>query len=115
MKKIAWILAVFLVQAWVGHAWGADLDQVEILSVTPSQGGLELKLHSKTRAPDTYFLVNLVASDTQHFEKMSLVIQKLKDPSGLELDLKIPSFSEFPNGSFYRSDSVKFSGRVVKK
>ncbi|MEK7690363.1 MAG: hypothetical protein AAB425_05020, partial [Bdellovibrionota bacterium] len=59
--------------------------------------------------------VHILKSDPLAFEKLVFVMRKMTDGDQYILNLDIASFSPFPSGSCYRSESVTFSGSVRKK
>ena len=105
MKKL--ILALYCLSS---TTMAARLEDVKILNVTPGQENFELKLQTKDGPKDSYFYVDIVKSDPESFEKLVQVIKKLTRQDKYKLDLDIQSFSASPNGSYYRSEGLIFSG-----
>lgn len=106
-KQIVTGLVIFLVGA---AASAAELKDVKVLSVEPTdKESIKLKLQAPSAPKNSYFFVDVVKSDPEAFQKIYLVTKKLKTKGGFKLDLEIDSFSPKPSGSYYRSDSVKFS------
>ncbi len=101
---------IFLLCLTANSALAANLENVDLLSVEHRKNSIELKLHAKSGPKDSYFFVNIANSDSNSFEKLAFVIKKLEKGDKFKLDLEIPSFSISPSGSYYRSESVKFSG-----
>jgi hypothetical protein len=105
VKKL--FIALFL---YSNFAAAAHLVDVKILDVTPGRESLELKLQLRDGPKDSFFYVDIVKSDRGAFEKMAQVTQKLLHKDKYKLDLDIISFSPTPNGSYYTSDDITFSG-----
>ena len=87
-----------------------NLEDVAVLGVSFSEGTFRLKLQDKTNPKNEYFFVRVTQEDAKSFEKLALVMKKLKDKEKFLLKLKIPSFSPHPSGSSYPSASVVFIG-----
>lgn len=99
---------IFLLTAAQGHA--ADLRDVKVLSVEPTdKESIKLKLQAPGGPKNSHFFVDVVKTDPEAFQKIYLVTKKLKAKGGAKLNLTIESFSHTPSGSYYRSESVKFS------
>jgi hypothetical protein len=107
------LLKIIIVCLTINSAYAAKLEDVVILDVKQSKDSVELKLHVTKGPKDSYFLVDLVKSDKNSFDKMALVLRKLKDKDDFKLGLDIQSFSMSPSGSYYRSDSVTFLGNIL--
>ena len=88
----------------------AKLEDVVVLDITHGKENVELKLQAKNGPKDSYFIVDVVKNDKDSFAKLAIVLKKLKNRDNFKLSLNIPSFSMTPSGSYYRSDSVDFSG-----
>lgn len=101
-------LGILLLVSSVSSA--ATLEDVNILDIKQGPQNVELKLQSKVGASDSYFYVDIVKEDSESFEKMAQVLNKLTHKGRYRLDLEIPSFSASPNGSYYRSERVRFVG-----
>lgn len=101
---------LFMLLLVSNSALAAKLEDVKVLEASSTKDGVELKLQSKGGAKDSYFVLNVTKSDRDAFDKLALVIKKLKKGNDFRLGLDIPSFSAFPSGSYYRSEDVVFSG-----
>lgn len=106
MKKT--ILALLFISS---ISYGARVEDVQILEIKNGPTNTELKLHSRTGEPGSYFYVDIVKEDTESFEKLSHIVNKLAYRNNYRLDLDIISFSARPSGGYYRSDSVTFIGK----
>lgn len=106
------LFAIMIFTLAIGSAQAAKLDDVTILHLKSGKDSFELKLQVKDAKPGSYFKVEIVKEDPKAFEKIALVMKKLKLKEAFQLNLEIPSFSVNPPGSYYRSDSVKFSGNA---
>lgn len=104
------LIKIILCSLAIGSAHAAKLEDVTLLHLKAGKESFELKLQVKDAKPKSYFLVEIVKEDDKAFEKIALVMKKLKLKEAFKLNLEIPSFSVNPPGSFYRSDSVKFTG-----
>lgn len=104
------LMKIMILSLSIGSAHAAKLEDVTILYLKAGKGSFELKLQVKDAKKNSYFLVEIVKEDEQAFEKLALVMKKLKRKDAFKLNLDIPSFSVSPPGSYYRSDSVKFTG-----
>jgi hypothetical protein len=104
------LITTILLSLAIGSAHAARLEDVTILHLKSGKDTFELKLQVKGAKKNSYFMVEIVKEDDAAFEKMALVMKKLKKKDSFKLNLEIPSFSVSPPGSHYRSDSVKFSG-----
>ncbi|MGE0529224.1 MAG: hypothetical protein AB7G93_12695 [Bdellovibrionales bacterium] len=91
------------------------LEDVHVLNVKPGQNHLELKLRTKEGPKDSFFLVDIVKSDPEAFEKLAHVINELNRPDKHKLNLDIQSFSVSPSGSYYQSPGILFSGTTDSK
>ena len=109
MKKKFIIIAFCL---GVNTAFSADLYDVKIIDIKNKKNNIELKLQTKDGLKDSYFIVDIVESDKAAFDKIAVIIKKIKKGKDYKLDLSIPSFSAFPSGSYYRSDSVTFKDKI---
>lgn len=99
---------IFLLTA--APAAAADLRDVKVLSVEPTdKESIKLKLQAPTAPKNSHFFVDVVKTDPEAFRKIYLVTKKLKSKAAVKLNLEIESFSHTPSGSYYRSESVKFS------
>lgn len=105
MKKL--ILVLTFVSS---VASAARLDDVTILNITPGQDNFEVKLQAKDAPKDSYFYLDISKSDPDAFDKLGQVVKKMVGREKYRLDLDIPSFSAFPYGSYYKSDSLTFYG-----
>lgn len=105
MKKL--ILAICLFSS-VSSA--ARLEDVKILSIVPGHDNFELKLQSKEGPKGSYFYVDITKRDTNSFEKLVHVINKLMRRQKYKLDMDIQSFSSSPSGSYYKSEGITFYG-----
>lgn len=110
MKKIFKIILLSLI---INTATAAILDDVVVLDITHGKENVELKLQVKNGPKDSFFIVDVVKNDKDSFAKLALVLKKLKNRDDFKLSLNIPSFSAAPSGSYYRSDSVTFSGNAL--
>ncbi len=97
----------------INSAHAAKLEDVVILDITHKKDNFELKLQTKNGPKDSYFFVDIVKSDANSFGKLAIVLKKLKKRDDFKLTLEIPSFSVSPSGSYYRSESVTFSGSAA--
>lgn len=98
----------------INSAYAAKLDDVSVIEMKQGKNDkFELKLHAGNGPKDSYFFVDIVKSDKESFDKIALVLKKLKKKDAFKLGLEIPSFSMSPSGSSYLSDSVKFSGSAL--
>ncbi|MNK12018.1 hypothetical protein D3C87_300740 [compost metagenome] len=111
MKMTKLILGLCLVSSF---ASAAQLEDVKILSATPQEQSLKLKLQTKGGSKDSYFFVDIMKNDTESFNKLVHVINKMANKERYKLNIDIPSFSASPSGSYYRSNGLTFSG-VEKK
>jgi hypothetical protein len=98
---------VFLFSNFV---FAARLEDVRILKITPGRDNFELKLQTKNGPVDSYFVLDVMKSDPESFEKLVHIIKKVAYKDRYKLDLDIPSFSASPSGSYYRSEGITFSG-----
>lgn len=105
MKTILCLLLLSLTMTV--HA--AKIDDVKVLDMKYLKGSFEVKLQVHNGKKDSYFVVDIVKEDEKAFEKLALVLKKLKG-KGLKLTLEIPSFSAHPSGAYYKSTSVTFVG-----
>lgn len=105
MKAI--ICFILLSLTMTVHA--AKIEDVKVLDVKYLKGSFEVKLQIKDGKKDSYFLVDIVKEDEKAFEKLALVLKKVKG-KGFKLNLEIPSFSAHPSGAYYKSPSVTFTG-----
>lgn len=96
-------------------AMAANLEDVDLLSISHGNDGFELKLHAKSGPNGSYFFVNISKNDVHSFDKLALVIKKLEGGNNFKLDLNIKSFSMAPSGSYYRGEFVNFSGTDLIK
>jgi len=112
MKKI--LIGLFLCVA-TNSAFAAKLEDVNVLDSAPSKDGLTLKLQVKDGPKDSYFFVNVSKTDRSSFDKLNLVIKKLKNGNDFKLSLDIQSFSISPPGSYYRSEDVSFSAAELEE
>jgi hypothetical protein len=104
-------LLLFFVLSFTSTAALADnLEDVAVLGVSFGEGTFRLKLQDKTNPKNEYFFVRVTQDDAKSFEKLALVMKKLKQKEKFLLKLKIPSFSPYPSGSSYPSASVLFIG-----
>lgn len=103
LKVIIFVLAI-------NTAFSATLENVALLDIKHGKENFILKLQSKKGPSGSYFFVEITESDKDAFDKLALVIKKLKKGEDFKLNLIIPSFSVSPSGSSYRSDSVTFLG-----
>lgn len=94
----------------ISTAFGATLEDVRVLDLRQGKGMFEVKLQTKHASEDHHFYVEIVQEDEKAFEKLALVLKKMKQKGNFKLNLNIISFSDLLSGSSYRSDSVKFSG-----
>lgn len=108
MKKLLLILLFS-----TSSVFAARLENVKILSTVANKEGVELKLHANQGPKGSYFFVVVSKFDNDSFYKLALVIKKLEKRDGYKLDLEIPSFSMSPSGSYYRSESVNFTGYEI--
>jgi hypothetical protein len=92
----------------ISTASAARLENVKFLEVKTQKNSVKLKLQISDGPEDSYFFVEITKSDEASFEKLSLVLEKQKSDKSVQIDLDIPSFSVFPSGSSYKSESVKF-------
>lgn len=93
----------------LNSVYAMKLDDVKVLDINYGKDNFELKLHSSEGPKDSYFYVDITKDDPKAFDKLALVIKKMRDEKKFKLDLDIPSFSPKPSGSYYRSSSVDFS------
>ena len=107
MKTLTTIIFLSLT---IGSAFAAKVEDVKVLDVKYKKDSFEVKMQTKDGKKDSYFTVDVVREDAQAFEKLAHVIQKTKRPE-YKLDLDIPSFSAHPSGAYYKSTSVKVSGK----
>lgn len=105
MKTI--LCLIFLSLTMTVHA--AKIEDVKVLEVKYLKGSFEVKLQVKDGKKDSYFLVDIVKDDEKAFEKLALVMKKVKKKD-FKLNLEIPSFSAHPSGAYYKSPSVTFTG-----
>ncbi len=105
MKKIILFFCLL-----ANSAWAQKLDDVKILSVVPGKDNVEVKLQMKNGPKGSYFFVDIKKADPEAFEKLVLLMKKISKKDSYKLNLDILSFSSSPSGSYYRSDSVTFSG-----
>lgn len=92
----------------------AEVKNVKILDMKFNQNNLELKLRSQKGATGSYFFLEITKNDPEAFEKMSHIIKKIKYNDKYNLNLNIPSFSDSPNGSYYKSEGISFNGLLIK-
>jgi len=104
IKKIL----IFMIIIQTSLVFADKVENVEILKITPGNNNFELKLKAKSAPQGSYFYVDIVKGDVTSFDKLGLVIQKIEKKSNFILSLDIPSFSQTPSGSYYKSDSVSF-------
>ena len=102
----AWLTSLLFLS---GIASAAHLEDVKLLKFTPGPEKFELKLQLKDGPKDSYFLVDIVKSDSESFAKLAHVVRKFMEKEKYKLDLNIPSFSPSPSGSHYRSDDITLS------
>lgn len=107
MKAVIGFLLLTLV---IGTTHAAKLEDVTILDLKYEKKSFEVKLQVKDAKKDSYFLIDIVKEDENAFDKLALVLKKLKKKDSFKLNLDIPSFSVSPPGSYYRSNSVTFIG-----
>lgn len=107
MQRLITLLTWIALLASPG-AFAATLENVSILNVKLEKDHVVLKVHVSNGAERNFFYVDVLKSDPDSFEKLSLVIKKQLADDSFKLDLDIPNFSPSPNGSYYRSESVTF-------
>lgn len=107
------LLKIIILCFTINSASAATLEDVTVLDIKHGKDNFELKLQVTNGPKDSYFFVDVVKNDKDSFDKLALVLKKLKKRDEFKLSLNIPSFSLSPNGSYYRSDSVTFSGSAV--
>jgi hypothetical protein len=90
-------------------AFSAELKDVKILKSSASDSGIELKLQLSDAPKDSFFLVDIVRTDHDAFNKIAMAMEKLEKGSEYKLNIRIPSFSASPSGSYYRSKGLVFS------
>ena len=110
MNKLFKIIVLWLA---INSALAAKLDDVVILDLKQGNDNFEVKLRMKNGPKNSFFLVDIVKNDKDSFDKLALILKKLKQGDDFKLSLNIPSFSMSPSGSYYRSDSVIFSGTAL--
>jgi len=110
MKKALKIIFFCLT---INTALAAKVEDVHVLDFKQGKDAFELKLHAKNGPKDSYFLVDIVKNDKSAFEKIALVLKKIKKKDDFKLDLDIISFSMSPSGSYYLSENVTFLGSAV--
>jgi hypothetical protein len=88
----------------------AKLDNVRVLGYEQNPEGVTLKLQTHDGPPDSYFFLEIIKSDPKSFEKLVQVMNKVYLKDSYQLDLNIPSFSDSPSGSYYRSPGITFGG-----
>lgn len=103
-------LTIIILLFAINTANAAKIDDAKVLDIKYVKDSFEVKLQVANAPKDSYFLVDIGKSDSDSFDKLALVLKKLKKPSEFKLSLDIPSFSLSPSGSYYRSESVTFSG-----
>lgn len=109
MKNLSLALVLSL---WTSTALAAVVEDVSILEMTYKEDAFELRLKPGNEIRDTYFIVEIGKSDEKALEKIAVIMKKLKAGKGHKLNLQIPSFSAYPPGAFYRSQSVRFMENV---
>ncbi|MBT7409891.1 MAG: hypothetical protein HN826_09340 [Methylococcales bacterium] len=109
MEKIFGLVILLLIAT---ASFAEKLEDVEVLNSKQSKNGITLKLQAIKEGKESFFYVDVTKDDRNSFEKLHFVIQKLKNGAKFKLNLNIKSFSFFPSGSYYRSQSVGFSGNV---
>ena len=92
------------------NVFAATIQDVVVLEFKLGKENFELKLQDRSGERDSFFFVDVVRDDPQSFEKIALVLKKLKHKKDFKLSLEIPSFSAGPNGSYYRSNDILFHG-----
>lgn len=110
MKNLAMIIILGLT---INTANAAKIDDVTVLDIKYGKDSFEIKLQAANGPKDSHFLVDIVKSDKDSFDKLALVLKKLKKRNDFRLSLDIPSFSMSPSGSYYRSESVTFTGTAA--
>ena len=96
-------------------ASATTLEDVKILGVTVVNDSILLRLQAKRAPNDSYFFLDIVKSDSDSFEKLGHIINKLTYFDKYKLDLNIQSFSAEPSGSYYRSEGINFYGSAVRE
>ena len=107
MKRI---FSVVIFCLTINSGFASTLEDVSLLDVKHVKNNFELKLQVKNAPANSYFTVALVETDKEAFNKLALVLKKMKLKKNFKLNLNIPSFSATPSGSYYKSDSVTFMG-----
>jgi hypothetical protein len=103
-------IKIILFSLALTSAHAARVEDVKVLDLKFKKDFFEVKLQIKDGKPDSFFTVEIIKDDEKAFNKLALVMKKIKKQDGYKLNLDIPSFSAYPSGSHYRSDSVKFTG-----
>lgn len=106
MRTLTFSLLILLANV----TFGAVLEDVNVLSITPGQNSIELKLQDLNGPVGSYFFLEIGKDDPESLEKTALAIKKFQQKDNYRLSLEIPSFSVRPSGSFYRSNDVVFQG-----
>ncbi len=106
------LLKIIILCLYISPAIAARLEDVAILDIKYVDDNFELKLKAKDGTKDSFFFIAIVKKDEKAFEKLALTFKKIKMKNDFKLNLDIPSFSIAPNGSFYRSNDIKFFGTV---
>lgn len=102
-----WLAAIFLISS-MAHA--ARLENVKVLNVEYGRDSVEVKMQLAGAAANSYFLISIMKTDPDSFEKLGHVQKKVGLKDKYRLDLNIPSFSPDPPGSHYRSPDITFFG-----
>lgn len=104
------LMTIILFSLAVGLAHAKQVEDVKILDLKFIKNSYELKLQIKDGTIDSYFFVLIVKEDENAFNKLAMVLKKMKMKDAFKLNLNIASFSPSPSGSSYHSERVTFIG-----
>jgi hypothetical protein len=112
MKNFIKILFLSLT---ISSAFAARVEDVTVLDLNLKKGkdSFEVKLQIKNGEKDSYFTVDITRDDEKAFDKLDMVLKKMKKANAFKLNLNIPSFSASPSGSYYKSEGISFSGSTA--
>lgn len=103
MRKL--ILTIFLLSHF---AEAARLQDINIMDIESKQNSFLLKLQPQGASNESFFFLEISQSDPRSYDKLSHIVKKILYKDEYKFDLNIPSFSEYPSGSYYRSEGVTF-------
>lgn len=104
---------VLILSLSISSAFAALVEDVTVLDLKKGKESFEVKLQVKGGEKNSFFTVDITRDDEKSFDKLDLVLKKMKKSESFKLNLNIPSFSAKPSGSYYKSEGISFSSSIA--